>query len=332
MFLILNAIFSCQGCGSENHWLLVECCVVLAEECMSPTPYFLSNLGSALFSLGSIIVFRFPMVILEPHYLSKHSWHWKWFEKFNFFWSSWVRWPCSPVRHLPWRSNWKPDFFQANSRDCRWAAWITVGMVILSKFQSLDSKEKLLGNQFLDGFHDCKEAFHQNLICFLIYHLAGCHARVQKHGWSHWCRVAAWPQTWSKRSDINWFLWCRQLLMSTSAAGYSGNAAVACDLIDLYVQCLTGERLSYRVPRTTSGMNLRKLVSKQLCHSRQAELSVCITTAHRFVVTKPCTSKVLAKLQIYHAGLPQPICVLHSIMSQDTPRLTKNFPWKVWLT
>ena len=68
------------------------------------------------------------------------------------------------------------------------------------------------------------------------------------------------------------------------------------------------------------------------CHPGQAELLLCITATHRSCSTKPCKSKVLAKLQIYHAHLSQPICLLHGVLSGGSQHVKKNLPWKVWLT
>lgn len=64
--------------------------------------------------------------------------------------------------------------------------------------------------------------------------------------------------------------------MSTSVAGYSA----ASDLIDLDVQCLTGEALTLQVAVTTLGKAVRRLISEQQKHVRKAEGSLCIMKLH----------------------------------------------------
>ena len=66
------------------------------------------------------------------------------------------------------------------------------------------------------------------------------------------------------------------------------------------------------------------------CHPRKGEVSVCITTPRRLCSTKPCKSKVLEEVRLYPALSSQPICALHGVLSQGSPRLKKNLRWKAW--
>lgn len=68
--------------------------------------------------------------------------------------------------------------------------------------------------------------------------------------------------------------------MSTSVAGYSA----ASDLIDLDVQCLTGEALTLQVAGTTLGKAVRRLISEQLACQKGRRLSLHHETSS-FVLT-----------------------------------------------
>jgi hypothetical protein len=98
-------------------------------------------------------------------------------------------------------------------------------------------------------------------------------------------------------------------------SGYGVDAdAAGSRMIELKVLCLSGESLTFRVPCTTLGREVRELVQNYF-HPRKVENWLCITALHRLYSIKAWKNKVLwVRLQLCRALLHQPIAVQRGVL------------------